>query len=134
MEKDIKIINEIFMKQAEQNAKHHFWFEIDYDDTQKLKQAIEHLIARNKELEENYINPSKARFSYYDTGKGTKVVIEGFIPKSKIKEKIEELERISDNGMNAVRFASTHEDEIERIERQKNISTMISILQELLDD
>ena len=42
-----------------------------------------------KELE-NYINPSKARISYFDTKKRAIVVIEGFIPKQKIKDKIEE--------------------------------------------
>ena len=42
-----------------------------------------------KELR-NYINPSKARISYFDTKKGANVVIEGFIPKQKIKDKIEE--------------------------------------------
>lgn len=55
----------------------------------KHTDCIRHLIARNKEMEQNYINPSKARFTYFDNGKGTKVVIEGFIPKSKVKEKIE---------------------------------------------
>ena len=43
-----------------------------------------------KELR-NYINPSKARISYFDTKKGANVVIEGFIPKQKIKDKIKKL-------------------------------------------
>ena len=109
IEEDIKIL-ESFINELE-----------EYEDEEQLKQAIEHLIARNKELtnkgielatdidaletdlkelkeknkelEQNYINPSKARFSYFDNEKGTKVVIEGFIPKSKVKEKIEELEK-----------------------------------------
>lgn len=51
-----------------------------------------------------------------------------------IKEKIEWLREISDNGANAVRFAATHDDEIERIQKQKDISTMIGILQELLKE
>lgn len=80
---------------------------IEFDTCIVGTKAIEHLIARNKELkdkcielsttidalktdnkelEENYINPSKARFTYFDNGKGTKVVIEGFIPKSKVEE------------------------------------------------
>lgn len=42
----------------------------------------------NKRLKKNYINPSKARISYYDTKKGTEVVIEGFIPISVIQNKI----------------------------------------------
>ena len=40
-----------------------------------------------EELKNNYINPSKARISYYDTKKGTEVVIEGFIPISVIQNK-----------------------------------------------
>ena len=52
--------------------------------------------------------------------------------KDRIKEKIEWLREISDNGINAVRFAATHDDEIERMQKQKDISTMIGILQELL--
>lgn len=62
-----------------------------------LVQAIENLLKRYKELEEenkerknNYINPSKARISYYDTKKGTEVVLEGFIPISVIQNKIDE--------------------------------------------
>lgn len=53
------------------------------NDYEKLQNKI-------KELE-NYINPSKARISYFDTKKGTNVVIEGFIPKQTIKDKIEKL-------------------------------------------
>lgn len=49
----------------------------------------------------------------------------------KINKKIEWLKQISDNGINAVRFAASYEDEIERKERQKNISTTINILEEL---
>ncbi len=54
--------------------------------------------------------------------------------KDRIKEKIEWLREISDNGINAVRFAATHDDEIERMQKQKDISTMIGILQELLKE
>ena len=56
-----------------------------------------------------------------------------FISKDKIKAKIEELKAIADNGANAVRFAMTHEDEIERIQKQKDIGTMVEILQSLLE-
>lgn len=51
----------------------------------------------------------------------------------KIKAKIEELKLIADNGANAVRFAMTHDDEVERIQKQKDISAMIDILQSLLE-
>ena len=54
--------------------------------------AIENIIDGYRELEKNHINPSKARISYYDTKKGTQVVIEGFIPKSILRHKRQELE------------------------------------------
>ena len=76
---DIKMIEDVL---KDKDTK--FWI-----GTQGI-QAIEKLIARYKELEKNYINPNKARISYFDKGKGTKVVIEGFIPKSKVQEKIED--------------------------------------------
>lgn len=137
MEEDIKILNKLEKVFAElkkdDEEGHSSAYEIQWEDIR----AIEHLIAKNKELEQNYINPSKARFTYFDNGKGTKVVIEGFIPKSKVKEKIEEkieyLKQIIDNGANGVRFANSKEEEIERTERQKNISTMIDILQQILE-
>ena len=52
---------------------------------------------------------------------------------NKIKAKIEELKLIADNGANAVRFAMTHDDEVERIQKQKDIRTMVDILQSLLE-
>ena len=64
-------------------------------DTERtlLREAISNLIAENKELKEKnkkikqeYINPNKARISYFDYKKRTNVVIEGFIPKSKVEE------------------------------------------------
>lgn len=61
------------------------------EENKKVRQAIENLIKENKELKENYINPSKARISYYDNKNRTQVVIEGFIPKSKVKEHVEKL-------------------------------------------
>ena len=103
MEKGIKILEEFinndFQKdKLERNEKGGFKIGTIYKTTE-LNPALENLIKRYKELEKenaeiknNYINPSKARISYYDTKKGTEVVIEGFIPKSKIKEKIKEIQ------------------------------------------
>ena len=51
-----------------------------------------------------------------------------------IKEKIEWCIKASNSGLNAIQYACSKEDEIERIERQKNISTMISILEEILQE
>lgn len=56
----------------------------------KLFNTIMAILNENAELKKNYINPSKARMLYCNTKKGTEVVIEGFVPKSKIKEKKEE--------------------------------------------
>lgn len=55
--------------------------------------ALENLLTRYKQLEEenkNYINPSKARTSYFDTKKGIYVMIEGYVPEHLIEQKIEE--------------------------------------------
>lgn len=67
------------------------------DTIEDMYILIKTLIAENKELKEKnkkikqeYINPNKARISYFDHKKRTNVVIEGFIPKSKVKELIEE--------------------------------------------
>lgn len=76
MEEDIKILEELL-----QGAKDNGMY-----NNNKYFYSIENLIKGYRELKKNYINPSKARISYYDTKKGTEVVIEGFIPKSKVKE------------------------------------------------
>ena len=119
MEEDIKYLedeivnNDIVLWQ---------WFEdLEYDEEAKLRQAIENLIAGYKELKENHINPSKVRFTYYDNKKGTKVVIEGFISKTKIKEKIEELN---------LKLA---EDVNGKMDATYNIRFTIQVLQELLE-
>ena len=75
-----------------------------------------------KELE-NYINPSKARISYFDTKKGTNVVIEGFIPKQKIKDKIEELRKAYEKMEQSSDFIIAD-----------TIQPKIEILQELLEE
>ena len=75
-----------------------------------------------KELR-NYINPSKARISYFDTKKGTNVVIEGFIPKQKIKDKIEELRKAYEKMEQSSDFIIAD-----------TIQPKIEILQELLEE
>lgn len=89
-------------------------------------ETLKRLKAENKELKENELDYT----SIYLSG----IFDERARWEKRIKEKIEWLEEISDNGMNAVRFAATYEDEIERKERQKNISKMIDILQELIEN
>lgn len=51
-----------------------------------------------------------------------------------IKERIEWCIKASNSGLNAIQYACSKKDEIERIERQQNISTMISILKEILQE
>lgn len=54
IEESIKIINGIFFKQIKDIEKTHVWFEINYEDTQKLKQAMETILtAYEEEKEEN---------------------------------------------------------------------------------
>ena len=70
------------------------------DTIEDMHILIKTLIAENKELKEEnekikqeYINPNKARISYFDYKKRINVVIEGFIPKSKVEELIEEVKK-----------------------------------------
>lgn len=91
MKEDIKILEKLLKEYKNSGRINYF---VDLDDLQ----AIEHLIVRNKELEQNYINPSKTRISYYDKGKGTKVVVEGFVPKSKVRELKENIHYLLDNN------------------------------------
>ena len=99
MEEDIKILEE-FIKNYKEVQEKYKDDEIQAEIERSCyfeevpAQAIEHLIARNKELEQNYMNPSKARFTYFDNGKGTKVVIEGFIPKSKIEKSLKYIDKM----------------------------------------
>ena len=49
VEKMLRLINELFIKQARENeSQKHRWFEIDYEDTQRLLTAIEELITEYK--------------------------------------------------------------------------------------
>ena len=61
----------------------------EQEEREKYTHSLEE---ENKELKNNYINPSKARISYYDTKKGTEVVIEGFIPISVIQNTLKEID------------------------------------------
>lgn len=88
LEEDIKILEDLFYD--DESFEPNGYVEIFLHKNEQ--EAIKHLIARNKELEQNYINPSKARFTYFDNGKGTKVVVEGFIPKSKVRELLKEID------------------------------------------
>lgn len=52
----------------------------------KEKEKNKELKEKNKKLENEYINPSKARFSYYDNTKRMEILINGFTANSKLKE------------------------------------------------
>lgn len=72
------------------------WSNEDLKDMAKIQQrcanniraidTILDLYKQEKEKNKNCINPDKTRISYFDTKKGMQVVIEGFIPKSKLKQ------------------------------------------------
>ena len=81
IDKTIKAIERILQDYTRQKQINEEYKKINGELREKVKKL------------ENYINPSKARISYFDTKKGTNVVIEGFIPKQKIKDKIEELRK-----------------------------------------
>lgn len=86
-----------------------------------------------KELR-NYINPSKARISYFDTKKGTNVVIEGFIPKQKIKDKIEELKYRADGIAGTYQYADSQEHLQEKKNKVIELRTKAIALEELLKE
>lgn len=100
MEEDIKILEE-FIKEPQKEEEivrigsEEYklpYFELEFKPTKKIAQAIENLIARNKELE--VINKmQKYRISVIDERE--------LIPKSKIKEKIEELKERVTHLMNS---------------------------------
>lgn len=92
-------------------------------------------ILQNKVKElENYINPSKARISYFDTKKGANVVIEGFIPKQKIKDKIEELKYRADGIAGTYQYADSQEHLQEKKNKVIELRTKVEVLEELLKE
>ena len=93
--------------------------EISVEDFEHIVNTIEELEKENKELKETYINPSQAKLMYYDAKKGTEVILQGFIPKSKIEDKIKELEETKLCG------GKIH---------QAVVETEIEILKELLEE
>lgn len=155
MEEDIKILEKLIKEFDEFEKRQHINI---YMLTKREKQAIEHLIARNKELTDKGIelatNIDALETDLKELKEKNKELeselycanniisdqidlLRDSIPKSKVRDKIEEkieyLKQIIDNGANGVRFANSKEEEIERTERQKNISTMIDILQQILE-
>ena len=88
MEEDIKVLEEYleelqFAELKEIVAKKDICKVIEYEQLQ----AIENLIGRNKELEEKKKRQSIAIIEYQD-------LLENSIPKSKVRDKIEEIKRL----------------------------------------
>lgn len=54
----------------------------------------------NKEKEKNkkLVNPNKLQFSYYDVNGKTRVCLNGFVSKDKIRQEIKELENMNVDG------------------------------------
>lgn len=107
--------------------------ENDLKRTERLIKAYEILQNKVKELE-NYINPSKARISYFDTKKRANVVIEGFIPKQKIKDKIEELKYRADGIAGTYQYADSQEHLQEKKNKVIELRTKVEVLEELLKE
>lgn len=110
MEEDIKILEE-YLEIFDVSRTYH---NEEYED--KIKKAIENLIARNKELESE-IQHKNDQMLLQD-----REIDRHYIPKSKIKEKIEELEN------------SEPSDDDYNFEAQNDIHSKIDILQELLEE
>ena len=112
----------------------------------ELREQVKELEEENKKLKDNYKNQiehttilAKA-LNLEEDASIDEMYAEinklktNSIPTSVIQNKIEWLKAIADNGMNAVRFACSKEDEIERMQKQKDINTMINILQEIIEE
>lgn len=124
MEEDIKIL-----KNLKENVA---LFSVGWQPIlkQEEKQAIENLINRNKELEEENKNYKKYAVMMSTEGliiNGVKFSFNDYIPKSKVEEKIEELkqERI-------LKYDNYMGYKIESREQQ-DIDKKVQVLQELLE-
>ena len=117
MEEDIKILEDFLNYKNKVNENYHL-IAISH---KRLCEAIEHLIARNKELEEENLH---WKGQYHLLSRKIDV-----IPKSKIKEKIEELKEDEKN-----KIYSLNPDTKEVAHININHKEEIEVLQELLED
>ena len=108
MEEDIKILEELIEEYKDCSVKG-LDMQVDVSFREKQCNAIEHLIKRYKQLEEEntQLKTITQEYNSYlqDSNCDTKIIIadseyfangffkENFIPKSKVKEKIEELKK-----------------------------------------
>ena len=126
MERDIKIL-ETFIN-------NHKFYNIKHSDGLEL--AIENLINRNKELEEENATYKKANeiansITDKDIENAIKEAESEFIPKSVIKEKIEELKKQDKEWTEELSEPDSNFKIIDR--NLKRIKNQIEILQELLE-
>lgn len=94
LEEDIKILEDFVNGKIEQDKLENYkgGYKMGFFYTKDIQQAIEHLIERNKELEEkmNFVQP----FVTFTHRLVEKILEDNdYIPKSKVREKIEELEK-----------------------------------------
>lgn len=117
MEEDIKILEEF-------KEKGYTLLYLKYGDrvrtNLRIERAIENLIKGYRELEKSKITYERARDLQEEN---KRIVDNNYIPTSKIKEKIEELEQWLDNGKYARYGLNVYE-----LEAQKEV------LQELMED
>ena len=122
IDKTIKAIERILQDYTRQKQINEEYQKINEELREKVKES------------ENYINPSKARISYFDTKKGANVVIEGFIPKQKIKDKIEELKYRADRIAGTYQYADSQEHLQEKKNKVIELRTKAMALEELLKE
>ena len=117
MEEDIKILENI-KKFVEIEFKHYI--------TDRELKAIENLIKGYRELKESIKQLDKLTFEFSNE------VAREYIPKSKIKEKIEELEK--ENEQTYTKFLASDRANANLGTKGKMIEGAILVLQELMED
>ena len=125
LEEDIKVLEE-FIKYAK-NTLNDFDYERPIEVTiwKTEIQAIENLINRNKELEEENIklDTEIAEVVYWESS-SVEQIKQDYIPKSKVREKIKKIQELIDYNNERKQLS----DMVEQLEEQKDL------LQELLED
>ena len=117
LEEDIKFIEEMIKEYKTFGDLHN----PDFEDTDRIYKALENMLNRIKELEEENKKKSIENICYQEE-------LENSIPKQKVKDKIEELKE-----------TLTHYDEYTRLNLLEKINvdildSRIEILEELLEE
>jgi len=117
MEEDIKILEKLIKEFDEFEKRQHINI---YMLTKREKQAIEHLIERNKELEKHYQHEQEYINGEIFSAKQMHYIEDNYIDKAKVREKIEELKEDEE-------FYREHS-------RMYEFESKIKLLQELLEE